>query len=99
MYTVKKLSAMPYAQAHIKILDDGSVHLFSYVTRVAIYRPDKWLMVTGLSSMTTRRHISAFLKEYVPSVDFQMAKYLVQEHLAYNTETGEVVEIEASDFY
>ena len=62
--TIKKLTAMPYAQAHIEIDNDRNTHLFSYVTLVATITNDGWLTVYGLHSMTTRKHISAFMKEY-----------------------------------
>ena len=64
--TIKKLNAMPYAQAHIEIIDD-TAYLFSYTTLVASVRVDnegKWIRCYGLYSMTTRKHISAFAKEY-----------------------------------
>ena len=58
--TIKKLTKMPYANAHIEIDENGNVYLYSYVTLVAELTADKWLTVFGLYSMTTRKHISAF---------------------------------------
>ena len=53
----KKLSAMPYAQAKVRMLS-GCDHneLISYQTTVAAIR-DGWLHIYGLYSATTRRHI------------------------------------------
>lgn len=86
----KKLSAMPYAQAHVTI-GNGEIQLWSYKTCVAWINREGWLFVNGLYSMTTRRHISAFMREYTPC-DFQTAKSLVENHMALNIHTGEVVD-------
>ena len=90
--TIKKLTAMPYAQAHTEILDDGTIVLVSYHTRVAQILPNGWLTVYGLYSMTTRRHISAFLKEYAPPVDFHTAKRICMDKMVLNVHTGEVID-------
>lgn len=90
--TIKKLTAMPYAQAHTVINTDGSVDLISYTTRVARISANGWLVVYGLYSMTTRRHISAFLKEYAPPVDFHTAKRICMDKMVLNVHTGEVVD-------
>ena len=47
--TIKKLTAMPYAQAHIEIDNDRNTHLFSYATLVATITNDGWLTVNGLT--------------------------------------------------
>lgn len=95
--TIRKLSAMPYAQAHVEIDDSNNIHLFSYVTRVATITSDGWLTIHGLYSMTTRKHIGAFMKEYViyPNGnrgDYQLAKQLYNDNHSFNIETGEIVE-------
>lgn len=95
--TIRKLSAMPYAQAHVEIDDNNNIHLFSYVTRVATITNDKWLTIHGLYSMTTRKHIGAFVKEYVifPNGnrgDYQLAKQLYNNNHSFNIETGEIME-------
>lgn len=38
--TIKKLSAMPYAQAHVEIDAAGNVYLFSYLTLVCVLTYD-----------------------------------------------------------
>lgn len=91
--TIRKLSAMPYAQAHIEISDEGVVTLFSYVTRVAEIDADGFLTVFGLYSMTTRKHIGAFVKEYTPCLDYQSAKACYEGGYKINIETGEVISL------
>lgn len=93
MNTIKKLSAMPYAQAHIEITEDGHIALFSYVTLVATIDNNGWLRVYGLYSPTTRRHISAFVREYTPDCDYSIAKHIYQNDLIINIHTGEVIEL------
>lgn len=84
---VRKLSAMPYAQAHVEIIN-GNAYLFSYTTLVAGIE-DNWLFVNGLYSMTTRKHISAFVREYTP-FDYSTAKQIYNDNMIINIETGEV---------
>ena len=93
--TIKKLSRMPYAQAHVEIDDDGNINLFSYVTLVCTITADKWLTCTGTYSQTTRKHIGAFMHEYVsyPSGahgSYYEAKECYEYHRAMNIETGEI---------
>lgn len=59
------LACMPHAQAKVVHNEDGSHHLISYQTRVASITADGWLTVEGWQSPTTRRHIAAFIDEYV----------------------------------
>lgn len=58
----KRLDEMPYAQAGIQQINNA-YWLVSYVTHVARVTKDGWLYVGGLYSVTTRKHISAFLEE------------------------------------
>ena len=85
---LKKLKYMPYAQAKV-YQDNTMTALISYQTDV-LYITDHWLRCTGLYSMTTRRHISAFLKEYLPNVSFQTIKTLASTGFQLNLLTGEV---------
>ena len=70
--TVKSLKYIPYGQACVRE-DDKEIVLQSYSTDVIIIR-DGWFECTGLYSMTTRKHISAFMREYFPEWGFQLAK-------------------------
>lgn len=88
----KNLSAMPYAQAKVIIMDNGNIILRSYYTDAAMIRSDGWLAINGLYSMTTRKHIGAFVKEYA-NISYQLAKQLYNDKMRYNIYTGEVAPI------
>ena len=88
--TTRKLQHMPYAQAHVNITRDGSVFLISYTTTVIHVDPSGWLTCTGLYSMPTRKHISAFLREYYPDVTFQMVKAIAGGNEILNVFTAEI---------
>ena len=73
---VRSLRKMPYAQAKVRDYADIGRDLRvlqSYETDV-IFVDDGWMLCTGLYSMTTRKHISAFLWEYYPHITFQQVK-------------------------
>ena len=89
MYTTKKLSAMPYAQAEIHVHDDGTIVLISYTTPVAYIEADGWLYIRGLYSATTRKHIGKFVREYA-NIDYQTAKRIYEDGYGYNLYPGEV---------
>lgn len=89
--TIKKLSAMPYAQAHVEINDNGDICLFSYVTLVAWIDRDGWCGCSGTYSQTTRKHISAFAKEYASPLDYQSFKQAHAGGYVVNRHTGEVL--------
>jgi hypothetical protein len=92
--TIKKLTAMPYAQAHIEIDNNNNINLFSYVTLVATISGDGWLTVNGLYSATTRKHISAFMKEYGGGkLDYYSAKGAYEGNYRINIHTGEIEEL------
>lgn len=88
----RRLREMPYASAGVRKLCDGRVILTSYQTDVCEITRDGWLYVWGLYGNTTRRHISAFLKEYGRgmNIGFDAARLCYNEGLRYNIETGEV---------
>ena len=88
----KNLSAMPYAQAKVIIMDNGNIILRSYYTDAAMIRSDGWLAINGLYSATTRKHIGAFVKEYA-NISYQLAKQLYNDKMRYNIYTGEVAPI------
>ena len=92
--TIKKLTAMPYAQAHIEIDNDYNISLFSYATLVATITKEGWLTVYGLYSMTTRKHISAFMKEYGGgTLKYDNAKAAYESNYRINIYTGEIEEL------
>jgi hypothetical protein len=88
MTTTKKLNEMPYAQAQV-IIRPNLVELQSYETIVAFIE-DGWLYVRGLYSMTTRKHLKAFCKEFCGFDTFSTIKTLALEHMRMNVYTGEV---------
>ena len=89
--TIKKLSNMPYAQAHVVVSGD-TITLVSYTTTVAAIK-NNWLEVYGLYSATTRRHIGAFMREYT-GLGYSTAKQLYIDGMSLNIETGEVINLE-----
>ena len=89
MAIINTLSAMPHAQAKVLKMDTGYIILRSYETDVAYVTPDGWLHINGLYSMTTRKHIGAFVKEYA-NITYQLAKRLFEDKLDYNIYTGEL---------
>ena len=92
MTTRTKLTFMPYAQATVIIDNDNNITLRSYNTNVVYLENDGFLTVTGLYSMTTRRHIGAFMKEYT-NRDFSLAKMCYEGRYKYNIYTGEIVDL------
>ena len=92
--TVRPLSHMPTAQASI-VEYPGKRDLYSYSTRVAEIRwgaNGAWLRVYGLYSATTRRHISAFMREFGMGNDYSVARKCAEMGCWYNLETGEVAD-------
>lgn len=72
MYEIKKLSEHASAQCRV-VLSGGAITLVSYQTEVVkVSRCELgWIVsCSGLYSMTTRRHISWFLKEYFPNLNY-----------------------------
>ena len=89
---VRKLKEIPYGNAFVEKANDNTFYLWSYRTLVAKVEKG-WLTVKGLYSMTTRKHIGAFMREYCGS-SYQVAKQLYEDGFMLNIDTGEVVKIE-----
>ena len=87
-----KLTFMPYAQATVIIDDNNNITLRSYNTDVAQLDNEGFLTINGLYSMTTRKHIGAFMKEYT-SFDFLQAKKCYEGKYKFNIYTGEIVDL------
>ena len=83
-----KFTDHKYAQAHMEPIHNG-LALYSYTTRVAEVR-DGWLHIFGLYSMTTRKHISWFMREL--GHDYKLAKQLYEDNKLFNIYTGEVID-------
>lgn len=89
--TTKVLTKIPTGNA--KVLIEGNlIQLKSYQTIVAEIR-DNWLTIYGLYSLTTRKHISAFVEEYC-GFGYQLAKTIYEDGYKIDIITGEVVKIE-----
>ena len=88
---IKKLKEIPYGNAFVEKANENTFYLWSYRTLVAKVE-NSWLTINGLYSMTTRRHIGAFMREYCMS-DYQMAKKLYTDGYMLNIDTGEVAKI------
>ena len=83
---------MPYAQACVRNygdIDRDLIVLQSYQTDVVII-DNGWLSCTGLYSMTTRKHISAFMREYGNGFTFSDVKKAYEGHYRLNIITGEI---------
>lgn len=89
MCETRRLRTMPYAQARIEV-EDGVTTLVSYNTRVAAI-VGSHLLVGGLYSATTRKHISAFCREY--GLNYYIAKKCYEEGKTYNMINGQYEEI------
>lgn len=85
-YSTRPFPAHPYAQAAIISFSDGTTGLLSYNTVVAEITSQGWLIVHGLYSATTRRHIGWFMK-YMLDMDYATAKRLCLNNLMLNVET------------
>ena len=88
--TTTTLTAMPYAQAKVLIMDNGNIVLRSYYTGVATLTAEGWLTIHGLYSTTTRKHIGAFMREFT-GMEYQTAKQIYTDGYQLNIHTGEVV--------
>lgn len=87
---IRKLSAMPYAQAKVLVNDYGDIYLQSYNTLVASV-VNSVFEVGGLYSMTTRKHLSAFAREYADLFDFSVIKELANsKDKGYNIQTKKI---------
>ena len=84
---MEKLKAMPYAQAHIE-RSFNRVTLVSYATTVAVISGGV-LMIYGLYSATTRRHISAFARQF--GMDYSIAKKCYTDGVGFDMLTREYV--------
>lgn len=87
----KVLKEMPYAQAKVITTPDNNIMLQSYSTIVATIDNEGWLTIYGLYSMTTRKHLKAFCKEYCSFDMFSTIKMLANDKMRMNIHTGEIL--------
>lgn len=71
--------------------------LVSYTTVCGDLTNDGWLTPCHYSTVTTAKHINAFIKDYVraadPTFSYKDWKKLVDKNVSYNIHTGEIKEI------
>lgn len=85
--TIRKFKDHRSAQACVCEYDNGDKALVSYSTIVATTL-NGWLLINGLYSATTRKHIGWFMREL--GLSYQTAKQLYEDRLVMNIYTGEV---------
>lgn len=77
------------AACYKRIDDNGNIReLVSYTTTVITVDENGWMIVNGLYSMTTIKHIGWFMREL--GLDYSTAKHLYNKGLTMNIFTGEV---------
>ena len=100
----RRLKTMPSAQAgiidHIDDIDANGryykrpgITLISYETPAATLSYDGILTISCLCSATTRRHVSAFLREYCPGITYQDAKAAHAGGYSIDITTGDHIDI------
>lgn len=86
MVKINKLKYSPYAQCCYTVEMDKKgnkiIHLISYQTEVITIR-NNTLHCTGLYSMTTRKHITYFLREILPTLSLQDIKQALEKNNGY----------------
>lgn len=101
----KMLKVMPHAQAYVEDDEKDSRVLYSYQTKAATLDANGWLTIHCWCSLTTRRHITAFMDEYIYHItsksqqekadtgSYQTAKALYEGGMKLDVTTGEVVDL------
>lgn len=85
-YTVRKLTAHASANCRVRVYDNGDLVLQSYATDVIYYdKAHDRVFCTGLYSMTTRKHITWFLREYIPLLGYEEVKCAYVDGIAVNS--------------
>ena len=93
--TTKRLRDIPYGNVKVRIYknekgEEYRTVLQSYATDVVEIDKNGWVFVNTLYSRTTRKHISAFCREYLP-FDYYTLKQCYYEDTVINKNTGEVI--------
>lgn len=101
---ITRLKHIPFGKAYVKTTNYGSkiiTELVSYTTTVCRI-VDDWragtctLYVTGLYSATTRKHISAFMREYT-RYDYYTAKRTYNTASKFDLLNGSYLPLEPFD--
>lgn len=79
----RRLSHHKYAQCHVIVLKDGSIHFISYNTLVIraelTVHGEYVLFCSGTYTQTTRRQIGWFLKEYFGDISYYDMKQCAED--------------------
>ena len=92
----RRLAYCPTGSCHVWI-NGGHIKLWSYHTLVIDYVPGDTLVCTGTYSATTRKHISAFMREYVPGYTYHDAKRAFENNAALYINGGDLVSLETGE--
>lgn len=93
---IKKLNEHRYSQCHVEIDGMGGIHFVSYSTEVISISPVGWLTCHGLYSVTTRKQIGYFMREYCTPLTYHDAKRCYYDSVQINIHTGEVRQVETA---
>ena len=104
----RRLAAMPTAQAgildHVDAINArgryekrAGMTLMSYATPAATLTADGILTVSCLCSASTRRHVSAFLREFAPAISYQDAKAAYNGGYSIDIENGDHIDNETGE--
>lgn len=92
----KAVPSCPYGSCGIIELPNV-IHLVSYTTVCGELTDEGWLTPCHYSTVTTAKHIRAFIKDYIsaadPTFSYKDWKKLVDKNVSYNIHTGEIKEI------
>lgn len=91
MIVDRPLERMKSAKAGVKGWLSTGITLYSYGTEIISIDRDGWLTCTGTYSQTTRKHISAFMREYAPHFSYYAAKDAYEHNHKLNIYTAEIV--------
>lgn len=93
---IRALKKHQSANCHVVIDDNGNIEFISYNTPIIKIEQNE-LVVTGTYSQTTRRQISWFLAEYLPSLNYYDLKKLVNKKVKFNILKKEFKELTKKD--
>lgn len=93
---IKKLTDHSYSQCHVEIDSMGGIHFISYNTEAITISPAGWLTCHGLYSMTTRKQIGWFMREYCHPLTFYTAKHCYLDDMQININTWELRKVETA---
>ena len=89
--TIEKINGHEYASVRVVKYDNGAEALVSYSTTVITIDEEGWIIVNGLYSRTTIKHIGWFMRE-IGGFTYQLAKQLYEDNKLFNIYTGEVID-------